>query len=280
MNSRGRCSRVTISLCPSVCLVVSQGAIIIYIFGYVSTNASMTDLSTVLPDFDTQSYIRLIPPLERNNVTVADLLTLGSAEVAKRAQVPLLDVKRLSKAITERLQQDLGITTASDGKNEVTKLRKDGTALLDTWNTISTLDDELDQALGGGLPAGYITEITGERYRYFIKHWSHCTHTNSIQRRRKDTIPPYPPARCTTALTTRSRITSSLHLYGIRTSHATYRSTPSVSSTLQITAYNLTTLFRSHNLNHNPRSRITRAHPPLPSPCRHPTTRRAPAHHR
>jgi DNA repair protein RAD57 len=123
----------------------------------------MTDLSIVLLDFDTQSYIRLIPPLERNNVTVADLLTLESAEVAKRAQVPLLDVKRLSKAILERLQQDLGIIQPVDGKDAQIKLRKTGAELLDCWTTISTLDDELDQALGGGISTGYITEITGER---------------------------------------------------------------------------------------------------------------------
>jgi DNA repair protein RAD57 len=124
----------------------------------------MTDLSIVLPDFDTQSYIRLIPPLERNNVTVADLLTLESAEVAKRAQVPLLDVKRLSKAILETLQQDLGAVKSNDDKQSSAKLRRTGTELLEPWSTISTLDDELDQALGGGIPAGYITEITGERY--------------------------------------------------------------------------------------------------------------------
>lgn len=126
-------------------------------------NASMTDLSNVLPDFDTQSYIRIIPPLERNNVTVADLLTLDSAEVAKRAQVPLLDVKRLSKAILEPLHRDLGVVASKDGKKEFANLRKPGTQLLESWSTISTLDDQMDEALGGGIPAGSITEITGER---------------------------------------------------------------------------------------------------------------------
>ena len=132
----------------------------------LSTNfldASMTDLSTVLPDFDTQPYIRLIPPLERNNVTVADLLTLESAEVAKRAQVPLLDVKRLSKAILENLQQDLDPVNLAGETQSTAKLRRTGKELLESWNTISTLDDDLDRALGGGIPTGYITEITGER---------------------------------------------------------------------------------------------------------------------
>lgn len=123
----------------------------------------MTDLSSVLPDFNTQPYIRLIPPLERNNVTVADLLTLESAEVAKRAQVPLLDVKRLSKAILEILQHDVGLAKLNNDENDVRCLRRSGRALTESWSTISTLDDDLDQALGGGIPAGYITEITGER---------------------------------------------------------------------------------------------------------------------
>ena len=32
------------------------------------------------------------------------------------------------------------------------------------WNTISTLDDGIDAILGGGLPTGYLCEVTGERY--------------------------------------------------------------------------------------------------------------------
>lgn len=35
------------------------------------------------------------------------------------------------------------------------------------WEAISTLDDDMDRALGGGIPAGYITEVTGERYASF-----------------------------------------------------------------------------------------------------------------
>jgi DNA repair protein RAD57 len=31
------------------------------------------------------------------------------------------------------------------------------------WNCISTLDEKLDAALGGGIPPGYLVEITGER---------------------------------------------------------------------------------------------------------------------
>jgi DNA repair protein RAD57 len=127
----------------------------------------MTDLSAVLPDFDTQPYLRLIPSLERNNVTVADLLTLDGVEAAKRAQLPIPDLKRLSKAILTTLQRDLGILKTDDGEGEGSEfgtLRVSGTELIKSWSTISMLDDELDGALGGGVPTGSITEITGERY--------------------------------------------------------------------------------------------------------------------
>lgn len=124
----------------------------------------MTDLSTVLPDFPTQPYIHLIPSLERNHVTTADLLTLDCVEIAKRAQVPLLDLKRLCNAVLQALQTDLGLCKSKDGVSSTAKLRRTGKELLNRWSTISTLDDGLDQALGGGIPSGYITEITGERY--------------------------------------------------------------------------------------------------------------------
>ena len=124
----------------------------------------MTDLSSVLPDFPTQQYIRLIPSLERNHVTTADLLTLDCVEIAKRAKLPLLDLKRLCNAVLQALQADAGISNPSDGISTTVKSRRTGKDLLNSWSTISTLDDDLDQALGGGIPIGYITEITGERY--------------------------------------------------------------------------------------------------------------------
>ncbi|RDL38542.1 uncharacterized protein BP5553_02882 [Venustampulla echinocandica] len=126
----------------------------------------MTDLTTVLPGFPTQQYVRLLPSLEKHCVTTADLLTQDWIEIAKRAQLPLLDVKRLCNAVLDALQLDLGIGAVEDGdrtqESHNSRLRKSGRDLVDSWNTISTLDDDLDRALGGGIPAGYITEVTGE----------------------------------------------------------------------------------------------------------------------
>lgn len=125
----------------------------------------MTDLTVVLPEFPIQQYVRLLPSLERNYITTADLLTLDCVEIAKRAKIPPLDVKRLCNAVLEALQTNLGIQNAEGvGPLPTPVLKRSGKDILNLWNTISTLDDQIDHALGGGIPTGYITEITGERH--------------------------------------------------------------------------------------------------------------------
>jgi DNA repair protein RAD57 len=128
----------------------------------------MTDLTAVLPGFPIHNYAHLLPSLEKNKITTVDLLTLDCLEIAKRAQLPVLDVKRLCGAVLEALQGELGIPVENSviGQENVqvnAPLKKSGRDVLNAWNTISTLDDDLDHALGGGLPTGYITELTGER---------------------------------------------------------------------------------------------------------------------
>ena len=133
----------------------------------------MTDLLHTLPDFPTKSYTHLIPSLEKHLITTTDLLTLDALEIAKRAQLPVLDVRRLATHILAALQGQLGLTASDDqiksnpseqGGKDKGHLRKTGRDLGDQWSMISSLDDEIDEALGGGIPTGYITEITGERY--------------------------------------------------------------------------------------------------------------------
>ncbi|KAI3327868.1 DNA repair protein RAD57 [Xylariaceae sp. AK1471] len=135
----------------------------------------MTDLSRVLPDFPVAQYARLLPAIEKSQLTVTDLLTLEVPEIGKRTQLPLLDIKRLCNAILVALHADLGVGDAGTGKgtgdeknsgiasSSSSSLRQTGTELLaQPWRTISTLDASLDEALGGGVPTGYITEVTGE----------------------------------------------------------------------------------------------------------------------
>ncbi|KAI1294045.1 DNA repair protein RAD57 [Xylaria venustula] len=148
----------------------------------------MSDLSQVLPDFPAAQYARLLPALEKHRLTVTDLLTLELPEIGKRTQLPLLDVKRLCNAILAALHADLGVGVADESHGKANKrgegkqdeqqnesqpekrpavekssLRQTGTQLsARPWHTISTLDASLDAALDGGVPTGYITEITGE----------------------------------------------------------------------------------------------------------------------
>lgn len=146
----------------------------------------MTDLLHTIPDFPTKTYTHLLPSLEKHHITTADLLTLDAGEIARRAQVPLLDVRRLAKHVIEILGGQLGLGLASSFLPSAAPtpasaaapaaptgngagLKKSGREVIldQKWRVISTLDDSIDAALGGGIPTGYITEITGERYDFF-----------------------------------------------------------------------------------------------------------------
>lgn len=124
----------------------------------------MTDLLQVLPDFPTKPYSHLLPKLEKNSITVSDLLTLEAADIAKRALLPPGELRKLSKALLVALHRDLGF-----GKKEPLGIAfLSGLGSPERSNAglrcISTLDEGLDAALGGGIPAGYLSEVTGERY--------------------------------------------------------------------------------------------------------------------
>lgn len=133
----------------------------------------MTDLLHIIPDFPIKSYDHLIPRLEQHLVTTIDLLTLDAVEIHKRTKLGLVDVQRLAAHVTAVLQQQLDLRVDDEqgfkavfkrGGKDGDVLRRPGNDLVNAWSTISTLDEEVDAVLGGGIPAGYITEITGERY--------------------------------------------------------------------------------------------------------------------
>ncbi|CAK45487.1 uncharacterized protein An08g05150 [Aspergillus niger] len=104
------------------------------------------DLLSVLPDFPTKPYAHILPPLERSHISTVDLITLDTLEVAKRARVPPADVRRLSAQIIRALHNDPSSSLSVDVP----------------WSAISTLDPTLDALLDGGIPTGYVTEVTGE----------------------------------------------------------------------------------------------------------------------
>ena len=135
----------------------------------------MTDLLHVLPDFPTNNYTHLIPSLERHHISTTDLLTLDALDIAKRARLPLLDLRRLADHVLSILQNDLGLEKSSPSERDIqahapkpaqvqTTLRSSGREMTAQRPTISTLDRSLDDAVGGGIPSGYVTEIVGERY--------------------------------------------------------------------------------------------------------------------
>ncbi|KAI5926100.1 DNA repair protein RAD57 [Camillea tinctor] len=141
----------------------------------------MTDLSRILPDFPIAQYAHLLPAIEKHQLSTTDLLTLEVTDIGKRTQLPLLDIKRLCNAVLQALHVDLGVlgdrddvkkphphapTTINSGikpETQASSLRHTGAELIaKPWHAISTLDASLDAALGGGVPAGYVTEIVGE----------------------------------------------------------------------------------------------------------------------
>lgn len=133
----------------------------------------MTDLPTILSDYPTTPYTHLLPSLDRHGITVADLLSLDALEIAKRASLPILDLRRLAQDVVHALQEDLDISTAAHNsrdellspsrRDDSGKCRRSAVDMAEGWNTISLLDAKLDEAVGGGIPAGYVTELTGER---------------------------------------------------------------------------------------------------------------------
>jgi DNA repair protein RAD57 len=105
----------------------------------------MTDIASVLPAFSTAEFSHLIPSLDKSAVTVGELIASEPVDIAKKAQLPPKEVKRLTSALLKSLQDDADETSLSE------------------WGKLSLLDPALDEALGGGIPPGYLTEVTGER---------------------------------------------------------------------------------------------------------------------
>lgn len=131
----------------------------------------MTDLIQVLPDLDTTDYTHLLPSLEKALITTGDLITLDAFDIAKRAQVPPKGIRKLADEILKALhdQTDCGGNDEPQSQHNASEVEAE-----DLPGKISTLDESLDGALGGGFPAGYVTEITGERWAlsHLIMIWS------------------------------------------------------------------------------------------------------------
>lgn len=130
------------------------------------------DLAQVLPGLDLRPLSHLIYSLEKNEITVADLVSVEPTEIARKCPLPLLDARRLVASVIECLQKDLAMQPPKQlGTSDKLVPSSDSSAAgLPTPPSsrevqfIFTLDAGLDSLLGGGLPTGYITEVVGERY--------------------------------------------------------------------------------------------------------------------
>ncbi|RMY73354.1 hypothetical protein D0863_03907 [Hortaea werneckii] len=125
----------------------------------------MTNLLTVLPDLDIRPFTHILPSLEKALVSTADLLTLEPADIAKRAQVPPREVEKLATTLVDGLHGGSDVNASgegSDGAEAGAGYAIDGKGLVNGAQAISTLDDDLDQQLNGGIAVGTVTEFVGE----------------------------------------------------------------------------------------------------------------------
>ncbi|KAG9947968.1 P-loop containing nucleoside triphosphate hydrolase protein, partial [Aureobasidium melanogenum] len=122
----------------------------------------MSDITQLLPNIDTEPFEKVLERLEKANISSNDLMTLGAVDVARRADVSIDQVRELTACLITQLHAQLGFDVPENDhdneKDEPAKSAKEDP----TWSHISTLDDDLDAALGGGFPAGQVCEITGE----------------------------------------------------------------------------------------------------------------------
>jgi DNA repair protein RAD57 len=82
-------------------------------------SVTLMDLLSVLPGFRTRPYAHIIPPLERNKITIVDLITLDNLEIAKRAHVPPADLRQLTTQVLKALHKDVGFEEACESDDAV-----------------------------------------------------------------------------------------------------------------------------------------------------------------
>ncbi|KAI6838096.1 P-loop containing nucleoside triphosphate hydrolase protein [Hortaea werneckii] len=125
----------------------------------------MTNLLTVLPDLDIRPFTHILPSLEKALVSAADLLTLEPADIAKRAQVPPREVEKLATTLVDGLHGGSGDNATregSDAGHAGAGIAIDGEGLANDAQAVSTLDDDFDRLLNGGIAVGAVTEFVGE----------------------------------------------------------------------------------------------------------------------
>jgi DNA repair protein RAD57 len=96
---------------------------------------------------------RVLQALDNAGLHVVDLLTLDVFEIHRRTQLSVIDVQNLVRDVIIALIGTIEgecIRTAEERSRELAFL--------------TTGDEKLDDLLGGGIPTGSLTEVSGERY--------------------------------------------------------------------------------------------------------------------
>ncbi|KIW13627.1 hypothetical protein PV08_08818 [Exophiala spinifera] len=130
----------------------------------------MSDLLEVLPNFDPKSHRHLLHSLEKNDITVADLISLDPIDIARKCPLPTTDVQLLVSDVVKALQEDVHEAVNERWEIGPPEQRKETSAgqeevggdIHSNEVRVKTLDIDIDGALGGGLVPGHIIEVVGE----------------------------------------------------------------------------------------------------------------------
>jgi len=110
----------------------------------------MSDL-ILLPNIAIPSS-RVLQALEKAGLCTIDLLTLDVFEIHRRTQLSVIDVQNLVRdvifALTDTVEREQA-KTAEERYHE--------------FEFLTTGDQTINELLGGGIPIGTLSEITGER---------------------------------------------------------------------------------------------------------------------
>ena len=102
---------------------------------------------------------RVVQALDNAGLHTVDLLTLDVNEIHRRTRLAIDEVQNLVKGVIAALT-----CTIEEGQIKTAAERYKEFAFLTTG------DKRLDELVGGGIPTGCLTEITGERYNSAIIH--------------------------------------------------------------------------------------------------------------
>jgi DNA repair protein RAD57 len=96
---------------------------------------------------------RVLQALDNAGLQTVDLLTLDVFEIHRRTQLSVIDVQSLVKDVIAAL-------SLSDENDVVKSVGQRSKAFA----FLTTGDEKINDMLGGGIPTGSLTEVTGERY--------------------------------------------------------------------------------------------------------------------